>query len=203
MKKQSNKYIAIIIFLLVNVCMTTNAQTSAEFKKLICKDWKVNFYELNGEKLKVSEEQQNAVIQYNANNTMTMSQVTVVRHGNWVYDEKEKALCDKRNSRSHLKRSRYIVPVVEILALNIGYTFEEATMLSTIISNIDDGKILEEYKIESFATSRNVNLLMHMLIELHNNYAKSVNTKFLKFLEKLIGILQSCEYKLIKLAKLT
>ncbi len=90
MKKQSNKYIALIIFLLVNVCMTTTAQTSAEFKKLICKDWKVNFYELNGEKLKVSEEQQNAVIQYNANNTMTMSQVTVVRHGNWVYDEKEK-----------------------------------------------------------------------------------------------------------------
>ncbi len=90
MRKQSNKYIAVIIILLLNVCMISKAQTSAEFKKLICKDWKVNFYELNGEKLTVSEEQQNAVIKYNENYTMTMSQVTVVRHGNWVYDEKEK-----------------------------------------------------------------------------------------------------------------
>jgi hypothetical protein len=52
----------------------------------------VNFYQLNGEKLNVSQEQQEAKVIYNENNTMTMTQVTYIRRGVWKYDETKKEL---------------------------------------------------------------------------------------------------------------
>jgi hypothetical protein len=46
-----------------------------------------------------------------------------------------------------------------------------------------------------------INLLMNMIIEIHNFYAMSNYTDFLQFLERIANILQKCEYKLIKLGK--
>jgi hypothetical protein len=78
--------------LLTIVSLHSKAQSSAEFKKLIARTWKVNFYQLNGEKLNVSQEQQEAKVIYNENNTMTMTQVTYIRRGVWKYDEAKKEL---------------------------------------------------------------------------------------------------------------
>lgn len=82
----------ILFTLLTIVSLHSKAQSSAEFKKLITRTWKVNFYQLNGEKLSVSQEQQEAKVIYNENNTMTMTQVTYIRRGVWKYDEAKKEL---------------------------------------------------------------------------------------------------------------
>lgn len=82
----------ILFTLLTMVSLHSKAQSSAEFKKLIARTWKVNFYQLNGEKLNVSQEQQEAKVIYNENNTMTMTQVTYIRRGVWKYDEAKKEL---------------------------------------------------------------------------------------------------------------
>jgi hypothetical protein len=82
----------ILFTLLTIVSLHSKAQSSAEFKKLIARTWKVNFYQLNGEKLNVSQEQQEAKVIYNENNTMTMTQVTYIRRGVWKYDEAKKEL---------------------------------------------------------------------------------------------------------------
>ena len=82
----------ILFTLLTIVSSNSKAQSSAEFKKLIARTWKVNFYQLNGEKLNVSQEQQEAKVIYNENNTMTMTQVTYIRRGVWKYDEAKKEL---------------------------------------------------------------------------------------------------------------
>jgi len=82
----------ILFTLLTIVSLHSKAQSSVEFKKLIARTWKVNFYQLNGEKLNVSQEQQEAKVIYNENNTMTMTQVTYIRRGVWKYDEAKKEL---------------------------------------------------------------------------------------------------------------
>jgi len=82
----------ILFTLLTIVSLHSKAQSSSEFKKLIARTWKVNFYQLNGEKLNVSQEQQEAKVIYNENNTMTMTQVTYIRRGVWKYDEAKKEL---------------------------------------------------------------------------------------------------------------
>ena len=91
MKRRFSK-ILILSLVLTITFLNVKGQSSAEFKKLISRTWKVNFYQLNGEKLTVSQEQQDAKVIYNENNTMTMTQVTYIRRGVWTYDETKKEL---------------------------------------------------------------------------------------------------------------
>jgi hypothetical protein len=116
-------------------------------------------------------------------------------------DERERQRLEKNKRVSVLKRSQYIGPVVRILAPEIGYSEQESIELATMICNINDNIIMESYVIGSFTKSRDVNVLMNMLIEIHNIYTTSVNVEFLKFLTVLVGIFQTCEYRLIKLGK--
>lgn len=116
-------------------------------------------------------------------------------------DEQERKQCEKRRNEVQLTRSRYIEPFVRKLAICVGYNSNEVDELADMICKIDGNIIMESFSIESFQKSRHINLLMHMIIELHNKYAMCVNNDFLKFLENMIHILQTCEYRLIKLAK--
>ena len=116
-------------------------------------------------------------------------------------EDYERKKCNERSNCIILKRSKYIKPVIKILTKNLNYEENEIEELSTMICKIDDDIIMENYNIDSFSKSRKINILMHMLIELHNSYAFSNHYKFLNFLEEMIHILQGCEYKLIKLAK--
>jgi hypothetical protein len=70
-----------------------------------------------------------------------------------------------------------------------------------MICKIDNGVIIDSYSINSYEKSRDINLLMHFIIELHNTFALSMYSNFLDYLENIVHILQGCEYKLIKLAK--
>lgn len=116
-------------------------------------------------------------------------------------DEQERKRCDKRKNEAHLSRSQYIEPFVRKLAICVGHNSKEVDDLADMICKIDSDIILDSFSIESFKKSRDINLLMRMIIELHNKYAMCVNNDFLKFLENMIHILQTCEYRLIKLAK--
>jgi late competence protein required for DNA uptake (superfamily II DNA/RNA helicase) len=116
-------------------------------------------------------------------------------------EEYEKKKCNSRSKKIVLKRSNFIKPVIKILTTNLNYDIDDIEEISTMICKIDDDNIIETYNIDSFSKSRKINILMHMLIELHNSYAFSNHYKFLNFLEEIIHILQGCEYKLIKLAK--
>ena len=115
-------------------------------------------------------------------------------------DERERKICEARGSGIKLSRSQYIIPTIQKLAVRIGYSEAEGDMIAFMIANIDSEIISDAYSINSFQKSRDINLIMHMLIELHNSYAMSSNTSFLNFLEEMINILQTCEYRLIKLA---
>ena len=90
---------------------------------------------------------------------------------------------------------------MDLLAGYIGFDKESIIEIVQMVSKIDANIIIESYLIDSFKKSRNINLIMHILIELHNSYALSNNIEFLTFIEHLIRILQVCEYRLIKLAK--
>jgi superfamily II RNA helicase len=160
------------------------------------------------------EERKKAVLK--ASETKTGGRVKVSRHSNSNTntssndsstdihtlddDERERKICEARASGIKLSRSQYIIPTIQKLAIRIGYSEAEADMIASMIANIDSEIISETYSVNSFQKSRDINLIMHMLIELHNTYAMSSNTSFLNFLEEMINILQTCEYRLIKLA---
>lgn len=115
-------------------------------------------------------------------------------------DSLERKYCSDNQVIIQLHRSIYLTPSIKILAINIGYDEKEASEIAEMVTKIDNDIILGSYKEESFEKSRKINLIIHMLIELHNTYTNSNNENFLKFLVKLINILQVCEYRLIKLA---
>jgi len=117
------------------------------------------------------------------------------------YEVREISLLKKRSSDVKLLRSQYLDPIINILCQNIGYTESECQEITSMICKIDGDIIMDSFLINSFNKSRDVNLIMHMIIELHNSYASSVNVEFLNFLEKIVHILQGCEYRLIKLAR--
>jgi hypothetical protein len=116
------------------------------------------------------------------------------------FENRERKICEARTGNVKLSRSQYIIPTIEKLAIRIGYTDEQSKTIADMIAKIDNDIITESYAINSFQKSRDINLIMHMLIELHNTYAMSSNTEFLNFLEEMTNILQTCEYRLIKLA---
>jgi len=115
-------------------------------------------------------------------------------------EDRERKICEARSANFVLSRSQYIIPTIKKLATHIGYTDEQANAIADMIARIDNDIISESYAVNSFQKSRDINLIMHMLIELHNTYAMTSNVGFLKFLEEIINILQTCEYRLIKLA---
>jgi hypothetical protein len=117
------------------------------------------------------------------------------------YEVREMSLLKKRTSDVKLLRSQYLDPIINILCQNIGYSELECQEITSMICKIDGDIIMDTFLINSFNKSRDVNLIMHMIIELHNSYASSVNIEFLNFLEKIVHILQGCEYRLIKLAR--
>ena len=92
-------------------------------------------------------------------------------------------------------------PTIKILTKYMNYNDLEIESITNIICKIDSNIILDLFSIDSYMKSRDINLLMHLVIELHNTYAISINVEFLAFLETLVHILQTCEYRLIKLAK--
>ena len=88
-----------------------------------------------------------------------------------------------------------------MLTKYINYADSEIKLITNLICKIDSDIILDSFSIDSYTKSRDINLLMHLVIELHNTFAMSINTNFLAFLETIVHILQTCEYRLIKLAK--
>lgn len=90
--KRPISHFFILFTILLMASFSVKAQSGEAFKKFISRTWKVNFYQLNGEKITVSQEQQDAKVIYNENNTMSMTQVTYTRRGIWKYDEVKKEL---------------------------------------------------------------------------------------------------------------
>ena len=117
------------------------------------------------------------------------------------YEQIEKTKCKKRSSDNKLNRIQYLDPTIRILTKYSNYNQTEVDNITNMICKIDADIILDTYSIDSYMKSRDINLLMHLVIELHNTYAMSINVEFLAFLETIVHILQACEYRLIKLAK--
>ena len=120
---------------------------------------------------------------------------------NDIYDDMERKACEKRAENINIKRELFLNPVVRCLCSEIGFDEEISQQLSDMVCKIDEDIIMESYLVNSFERSQNINLLMNMIIEIHNFYAMSNYTDFLQFLERIANILQTCEYKLIKLGK--
>ena len=120
---------------------------------------------------------------------------------NDIYDDMERKACEKRAENINIKRELFLNPVVRCLCSEIGFDEEISQQLSDMVCKIDEDIVMESYLINSFERSQNINLLMNMIIEIHNFYAMSNYTDFLQFLERIANILQTCEYKLIKLGK--
>lgn len=116
-------------------------------------------------------------------------------------DSIEEQKCKKRNNNIKLNRIQYLEPTIEFLTTFLNFEKNDIENITTMICKIDSDIIMDSYSINSYAKSRNINLLMHLVIELHNTYALSTHITFLKYLESVVHILQGCEYKLIKLAK--
>jgi len=116
-------------------------------------------------------------------------------------EQNEKLRIKKRTIDIKLNRTQYLEPTIKILTKYMNYTELEIESITNIICKIDSNIILDSFSINSYMKSRDINLLMHLVIELHNTYAISINVDFLAFLETIVHILQTCEYRLIKLAK--
>jgi hypothetical protein len=117
-------------------------------------------------------------------------------------DEIEEQLrCQKRANDIKLNRIQYLEPTIQILTKYLNYEESEINNITSMICKIDNGVIIDSYSINSYEKSRDINLLMHLVIELHNTFALSMYSNFLDYLENIVHILQGCEYKLIKLAK--
>ena len=117
-------------------------------------------------------------------------------------DEIEEQLrCQKRANDIKLNRTQYLEPTIQILIKYLNYEESEINNITSMICKIDNGIIIDSYSINSYEKSRDINLLMHLVIELHNTFALSMYSNFLDYLENIVHILQGCEYKLIKLAK--
>jgi DEAD/DEAH box helicase/Helicase conserved C-terminal domain len=115
-------------------------------------------------------------------------------------EDRERKICEARSNGVKLSRSQYIEPTIKMLALRIGYTEEEAIDIADMVCKIEDNIIAESFSVNSFQKSRHINLITHMLIELHNSFAMTSNIDFLKFLEEMVTVLQIVEYRLVKLA---
>ncbi len=125
-------------------------------------------------------------------------------HSNKIIDEDEENEIKRTKRRStdiKLNRTQYLEPTIQILTKYINYNQLEIDLITNLICKIDSDIILESFSVDSYMKSRDINLLMHLVIELHNTYAMSINVEFLAFLETIVHILQTCEYRLIKLAK--
>jgi hypothetical protein len=116
-------------------------------------------------------------------------------------EDEERKKCEDRSKSVQLKRSKYIDPTIRTLGKYCQFNSTDINELSQMICKINDDIIMDSFSIDSFRKSRNINIFMHMLIELHNRFSMSPNLKFLGFLEEMTHILQECEYRLIKLAK--
>ena len=113
----------------------------------------------------------------------------------------EKSKCAKRSNNVKLNRTQYLEPSIKLLLEYMDYPSSESDLITNLICKIDADIILDSFSIDAYKKSRDINLLMHLVIELHNTFAMSINIEFLKFLETITHILQTCEYRLIKLAK--
>ena len=118
-----------------------------------------------------------------------------------VIVDDEEIRIKKRSIDIKLNRLQYLDPTIRILCIYLKYTDTETEFIVNLICKIDSDIILDSFSVDSYMKSRDINLLMHVIIELHNTYAMSTNTEFLNYLEKIVNILQTCEYRLIKLAK--
>lgn len=118
----------------------------------------------------------------------------------FIIEEKKK--CEKRKEQVIMKRKQYLYPIILLLAEINGFAKNDAIELADMVCNIGDNIILDKYIEISFTKSRNINLLTNLLINIYNRYASSTYIEFIKYLENVVGILQRCEYRLIKLAKI-
>jgi uncharacterized protein Veg len=129
---------------------------------------------------------------------------SVIIHTNKTIDDdeqNEKSRIKKRSTDVKLNRTQYLEPTIQILTKYINYNQKEIDSITNLICKIDADIILDSFSVDSYMKSRDINLLMHLIIELHNTYAMSINIEFLAYLETIVHILQTCEYRLIKLAK--
>jgi hypothetical protein len=115
------------------------------------------------------------------------------------FDIKEFKLLEKKKSNNEIKRQIFLKPVIECITQHIEYTNDKIDDLASMICKIDEDIIIDSFFVNSFEKSQSINLLLNMMIELYNYYASCSNIDFLNFIEKIVNILQKCEYKLIKL----
>lgn len=115
------------------------------------------------------------------------------------FDVIEKKKCEERKVKVILKNSQYLHPIIQDIAVLCNFTTEESIDLADMICNISNNIILDKYFEQSFSKSRSINLIIHTLINIYNKYATSTYIDFLKYIEHVVHILQSCEYRLIKL----
>jgi superfamily II DNA/RNA helicase len=116
-------------------------------------------------------------------------------------EDDEENRIKKRSTDIKLNRSQYLEPTIFIVSSYLKYSESEINSIVNLICKLDSDIVLDSFSIDSYTKSRDINLLMHVIIELHNTYAMSTSVEFLNYLEKVVNILQTCEYRLIKLAK--
>ncbi|QEH42866.1 lipocalin family protein [Chitinophaga sp. XS-30] len=62
------------------------------FKALICKEWKLKFYEEDGEKFPPAPDQSGDRMFFYQDNTVKSIEQKKIQHGTWAYDEVKKIL---------------------------------------------------------------------------------------------------------------
>lgn len=86
--------LTLAIAALLGICKPLAAQEKADsaFKSLICKEWKLLFYEESGEKIPPAPDQRNDRMFFYQDNTAKSIEGKVIQHATWKYDEHTKIL---------------------------------------------------------------------------------------------------------------
>lgn len=109
------KYLSLvtsIVFTLLTVCKPAHAQekTDSAFTTLLCKEWKLDFYVDNGEKLPPTPEQKGDRMFFYRNNTVKSIEGGEIQHATWKYDETRKIVTVIDNET----KAKFIMKVVSL-----------------------------------------------------------------------------------------
>jgi hypothetical protein len=91
------KYLSLLTFViggLLGICKPACAQESVNgaFKSMICKEWKLEFYEESGEKIPPAPDQRGDRMFFYQDNTVKSVEGKKIQQGTWTYDGVTKIL---------------------------------------------------------------------------------------------------------------
>ncbi|AWO00502.1 hypothetical protein DLD77_01660 [Chitinophaga alhagiae] len=99
-----------IVFLLLCSCSLAQQKSTANFSDLICKEWKLVFYEEDGEKIPPAPQQKGDRMIFYKDNKVKSIEAGAIQNGIWQYDSVKKTLVVTDNST----KEKMIMKVLQI-----------------------------------------------------------------------------------------